>query len=264
MQVSALYYYPIKSCAGIALEAATLSRTGIEFDRLLMLVDEQGRFITQREYPHLALVQPTQTGHTLSITAPDMQSITFELDYTRSRSSVVVWRSTCEAIDQGETLAQWFSDYLGTSCRLVLMAEDCVRFINPDYAHTSEDSVSFADGYPFLLISTASLADLNSRLADPLPMNRFRPNIVITGCEAFAEDKWQTVHIGEVSFKVAKPCVRCVITTTNQETAERGKEPLRTLARYRNIPGQGVIFGQNLVHHHLGTVQVGDTVSVIN
>lgn len=264
MHVSALHYYPIKSCGGIAVKAAALVETGFKFDRLLMLVDEQGQFITQREYPRMALIQPRRVGQTLSLVAPTMKPITIELTQNGNRSAVVVWRSTCEAIDQGETIASWFSDYLGTACRLVLMADDFARLVNPDYARTPQDAVSFADGYPFLLISEASLADLNSRLADPLPMNRFRPNIVITGCEPFAEDNWQVIRIGPVDFKVAKPCARCVIITTNQETAETSKEPLRTLATYRNLPGQGVMFGQNLIHHHLGTIRVGDAVTVIN
>ena len=165
------------------------------------------------------------------------------------------------AVDQGQEASDWFRGFLGVPCRLVGMADEHVRptgrRLRPG------DQVSFADSYPLLLISEASLEDLNARLAAPLPMDRFRPNIVVSGCPPYAEDGWRTVRAGAVGLDVMKPCVRCVITTTDQQTAQRSTEPLRTLATYRRDADGGVIFGQNLLHHGPGALRVGDPVEVL-
>src|SRR5262249_19187395 len=154
----------------------------------------------------------------------------------------------------------WLSDYLGQKCRLVRMADFTVRRLDERYAKDGE--VGFADGYPFLLISEASLSDLNERLAEPVPMNRFRPNIVTSGSGSYAEDRWKTIRIGTLEFRVVKPCDRCVITTVNQSTGDKGIEPLRTLATYRKSEA-GVIFGQNLVHQGTGSIYVGDSIEIL-
>jgi uncharacterized protein YcbX len=160
----------------------------------------------------------------------------------------------------GEEVSQWFSEFLELSCQLVYMPDNSYRPVNSRYASHNQQ-VSFADGFPFLLISEASLQDLNERLDQPIPMNRFRPNLVVSGCEAFAEDSWRSIRIGSIPFHVVKPCERCLITTVDQAQGIRGKEPLQTLAQYRLSNGK-ILFGQNLIPAELGTLQVGDSVEI--
>ena len=261
--VSALYFYPIKSCGGIELSEAAIDARGLQYDRNWMFVDEAGNFLTQREYARMALIRPSITRGFLALKAPQMSELTIALTHAGPRKSVVVWRSECEALDQGDEVAEWISEFLGFNARLVRIANDFMRPVPPHFARRPEDQVGFADAFPFLLISQASLDDLNSRLAEKLPMNRFRPNIVIQGCPAYAEDTWDLIQIGDLAFDVVKPCLRCPVTTTNQDTAERGPEPLKTLATYRRAETGHVMFGQNLVQHSPGTIRVGDSLSVI-
>jgi uncharacterized protein YcbX len=175
-------------------------------------------------------------------------------------TSVTVWDDACSASWVGDRAAEWFSEFLGYPCTLVHMGERVVRPADPAFAPAGA-RVSFADGFPFLMISEESLVDLNSRLSDPLPMNRFRPNLVVAGGGPFAEDTWKCLEIAGVRLRVVKPCARCVVTTTDQATAERGKEPLRTLATYRKVAGE-VMFGQNVVHENTGWLRVGNTVII--
>jgi uncharacterized protein YcbX len=175
---------------------------------------------------------------------------------------VLVWRDRCAAVDQGDEVAEWLSRFLRRPCRLVRMAEDHVRRVDPVYAVSEADQVGFADGYPFLIISEESLADLNARLAQPLLMNRFRPNIVVRGGAAYAEDGWCRVRIGGIEFSLVKACARCAITTTDQATAQVGREPLATLATYRRVE-RGVLFGQNAIHAATGAIRVGDPLEVL-
>jgi MOSC domain-containing protein len=263
VRVAALYRYPIKSCAGTRLEAGVVGRRGFAGDRALMLVDPEGRFLTQRERPRLALIAPRLEGETLTIEAPGMPPLTVVATNDGPRAKVVVWRDRCAAIDQGDAAADWFGDFLGAPCRLARMDAAFVRRVDGRYARRPDDQTGFADGYPFLLISAASLDDLNGRLASPLAMNRFRPNIVVTGCPPYAEDRWRRIRIGPVVFDLVKPCARCVITTTDQATAERGQEPLRTLATYRRRRDGKVLFGQNLVHEGEGVIRAGDAVEIL-
>ena len=262
--VSALYRYPIKSCAGAALDRAEIGPRGIRHDREYMVVEAAtGEFLTQRELPRMALIRPTIADAILRIEAPGMPSIEVPPLREGAAREVVVWRDACRAVDQGDGVASWLGTFLGADCRLVRMADDHVRRVDPVYATSEQDQVGFADGYPFLLITQESLEDLNARLVEPLPMNRFRPNIVLAGGgEPYLEDGWRRVRIGEVGFAVVKWCARCAITTTDQETAARGKEPLTTLATYRRGK-RGVLFGQNLIHDREGTVRVGDAVTVV-
>jgi hypothetical protein len=207
----------------------------------------------------MALVVPSIRDGALSVNAPAMPTLDLPLSPSPTVStSVTVWDDTCEATWMGEKAARWFSDFLGSPCGLVHMADEAVRPANPTYG-PSHARVSFADGFPFLLISEESLADLNRRLAEPLPMNRFRPNLVVAGGEPYAEDGWNKIQIGGVVLRVMKPCGRCVVTTTDQATGERGQEPLRTLATYRRRDGE-VMFGQNVVHENTGHLQIGDSV----
>lgn len=261
--VTALYRYPIKSCADTPLAEAATDVRGFVHDRELMVVDGDGEFLTQRELPRMALIRPSVQDGSLRVEAPGMPSLDVTLLREGSMRDVVVWRDTCRAVDQGDEIADWLSDHLRYPCRLVRMADDHIRKVDPVYARTERDQVHFADGYPFLLISQESLDDLNSRLDEPLPMNRFRPNIVVAGGGApYLEDGWKRVRIGELIFHVAKACARCAITTTDQATTERGKEPLATLATYRKVE-RGVLFGQNLLHEANGTVRVGDRLEVL-
>lgn len=258
--VSGLFVYPVKSCAGTSLESAELDTCGIRHDREFMVVDPAGCCLTQRELPRMALVRPTRTIDALQLEAPDMPALKLTPCIDGSSTEVTIWRDRVAAVDQGRVVADWFSTYLETPCHLVRQAEEAVRQVDPEFARLPTDQVRFPDGYPLLLISEESLADLNTRLDVALPMNRFRPNVVVRGGDApYAEDLWPEISIGEVRFSLVKACARCAITTTDQLTAERGLEPLATLATYRRIP-RGVLFGQNLIHHGGGTIRVGDTV----
>jgi uncharacterized protein YcbX len=261
LRLSGLNIYPIKSARGIALDASEVDEFGLRYDRRWMVVDHSGLFLSQRSHPRLALVVPSIRSDTLQVDAPGMRPLRTPLRPRGSVSTrVTVWDDTCPASWVGTEAAEWFSEVLGTPCSLVHMADEVVRPANAAFASPGV-RVSFADGFPFLLISEESLQDLNRRLADPLPMNRFRPNLVVAGGEPFGEDEWGRIEIGGVRLEVVKPCERCLVTTTDQATAERGKEPLRTLATYRKV-GNDVMFGQNVVHENTGRLRVGDPVAM--
>lgn len=261
-RVDGLYFYPVKSCRGTSLSVAHIGPRGIVADRQWMIVDETGGFLTQREVPRMALVSPRLTGDLLEISVTGMPPLTVSLDARGERTTVTVWRDRCAAIDEGPAAAEWLSTFLEVACRLVRIPDDEKRRADPEYAGP-DDQVGFADGFSFLLISQASLDDLNRRLSVPLPMNRFRPNIVVDGTAPFEEDRWKRIRIDGITFAVAKPCARCAITTTNQDTAERSHEPLRTLATFRHVAGRGVMFGQNLIHDRSGVLHVGAEVEVL-
>lgn len=261
--LSQLYIYPIKSARGIALGNATVDRRGLRHDRRWMLADDSGRFISQRKFPRMALIRPVFKSDHLLVEAPGMPALEVPLSPPGGQRTLAdLWGDAVEVSPVGPDADHWFSEFLNTACSLVHLPEDSVRPVDPHYG-LPEDSVSFADGFPFLLISEASLKDLNSYLEEPLPMNRFRPNLVVRGCKPFAEDGWMRVRIGQLVFRVVKPCARCSITTVDQTKGVRGREPLRTLARYRKV-GSKVLFGQNLTHDATGTVRVGDTLEVVS
>lgn len=262
MYISALYAYPIKSCRGSELESAPVGRRGFIQDRQWLLVTPDGDFLTQRDHPRMALIDPRWSAEKLEISAPGMPAYSLGLNPYGLRWQVTIWRDTCEAVDQGDAAAEWFSAYLGTPCRLVYMADDFTRQVDQRYAPRTTDQTGLADGFPFLILSQASLDDLNSRLSTPLPMNRFRPNLVVAGCVPYAEDTWKVIRVGGIVLDVVKPCARCVITTTDQDTTQRGKEPLRTLASYRTVNGK-VMFGQNAIHRAQGQIRRGDLVEVL-
>lgn len=260
--VSALHVYPIKSCRGVSVDRAEVVRRGLAHDRRWMVVDAGGRFVTQRAQPRMALVDVAIEGDALRLEAPGMGALLIPLEVERGeRRAVEVWGDRCEGVVHGEASA-WFSSFLGIACALVHMPADVERAVEPESARPG-DLVSFADGFPFLLTSEASLDDLNGRLVEPVSMIRFRPNIVVRGAPPFAEDGWGPVRIGSLGFVVAKKCVRCTIPTVDPQSGRRGKEPLRTLARYRNEDGE-VMFGVNLVHDGAGEVRVGDSVEPLD
>lgn len=257
--LSGLYVYPIKSCAGIPLKSADLSATGLRHDRRWMLVDETGEFMSQRSHPRMALISVGFSTDGLIVTAPDMPELEIPLRQENgTRIDVRVWGDTNRGALVGEEADRWFGEFLDFPCRLVSKPEDDLRLVDSLYAEDG-DQVGFADGFAFLLISEASLEDLNERLEESLPMNRFRPNFVVRGCPPYAEDGWSRLRIGSVPFRVAEPCPRCAITTVDQNTGVPGEEPLRTLATYRKTE-LGAVFGRNLIHDAPGTVRVGDLV----
>lgn len=261
VRVVELHRYPVKSLAGITLSSAQVEEKGITFDRNWLVTLPSGKFLTQREIPKMALVKTSVSENgDLTLSTEGRNSVTVphvshpeDMDFKR----VTVWRDECYAIDEGDDVAAWLSEFLETKCRLVKMKDGFKRPIVDD-GKEFDGSVRFQDQYPLLVISTASLQDLNGKLEKPLPMNRFRPNIVIEGCGAFEEDEFKTLTSPSgIVISSAKPCARCVIATTDQKTTERGVEPLRTLATYRSSE-RGVLFGQNYMVDHSGSLKVGD------
>jgi len=257
--LSSIHIYPIKATGGVGLDEAIVEPRGLAHDRRWILVDETGTFLTQRQHARLALIRAQVRVSHLEVRAPAMELLTAPFpDAGAARQSVGVWKDEVDSAMANEAAHAWFSRFLGVACRLVYMDERAVRPVDPRYA-VGPDEVSFADGYPLLLTSEASLAVLNARLDVPVPMTRFRPNLVVDGFEAYAEDQWRQVRIGEVLFHVVKSCARCVVTTIDQQTAAQGKEPLKTLGAFRRRDGQ-VYFGMNLIPDKPGVVRVGDGV----
>lgn len=261
--LSTLTYYPIKACRGFDVPASNIQRMGLEHDRRMMVVTPDGKFLTQREHPRLALVTPTLKNEAITLSAPNFESFQFAIKSIGTPIPVDIWSSSgVDAIDQGDESAMWFSDWLGTSVRLVHIADGFKRKLNPSYAINTDDHTGFADGYPILLISEESLQDLNSRLDSAVPMNRFRPNLVVKGCEPFAEDTWKRIRIGDVEMALVKPCPRCVVTTIDKETLAKSKEPLKTLSGYRNHE-LGAIFGTNTIPLNEGRIETEMTVEIL-
>jgi uncharacterized protein YcbX len=268
LQLSEIWVYPVKSLGGIQLQESKVTDRGLELDRRWLLVDDSGRFLTQREYPELALFKPEIVGEFLKITHSvllewiqiPLRPVFLDVD----KIKVTVWDDTIDAFEVSATINDWFTKLLGFSTRLVYMPEESERKLDPNYAITGAENNSFSDAYPFLIIGQSSLDDLNSRLEIPVQVNRFRPNFVFTNGDAFEEDTWREFSIGDVSFVGVKPCDRCVMTTVDQEKGiVSGKDPLKTLAKYRNF-GNKVLFGQNVIGLGLGNVSVGDGVSVLS
>ena len=264
--LSEIHIFPVKALGGISLDHAALTTRGLAHDRRFMVIDSKNDLVTQREFPKMATVWVELENGEVVFSAPEMDSISFPAQPPELPSHLVrVWSSHVPAHPVSAEVDRWLSTYLGAPLRLVYMPDSSERKVNPQFAMNNE-IVSFADGYPALIASDASLADLNAHMAaigaSALPMNRFRPNLVIKGCEAFAEDQPGEVHIGDAIFRAVKQCARCQVTTTDQSTGEvLGPEPLRTLATYRDSP-DGVRFGMNLIVVKLGTVRVGDAVTL--
>ena len=268
----ALYVYPVKSCRGVVLDESALDERGLLHDRQFVIVDAQDQFLTQRSTPALARILTAFDDDALRLdhAATGTIRVPFLLPDAPTRT-VTVWRDAVLARDTGNEAADWLTETLGQPCRLVSTGEGSRRDV-PDArlpaarraVTAAPVPVAFPDAFPLLVLSKESLADLNRRLnlSKPLPMDRFRPNLVLSGCaEPYAEDTWPTYRIGEARFFSAGPCGRCVVTTTDQRTLERGKEPLRTLAGYRRTAGGEIVFGQNVIHASPGArLSVGDEV----
>jgi uncharacterized protein YcbX len=264
LELTQITVYPVKSCKGLTLTRASLTPFGLELDRRWMVVDANNTFVSQRSLPSMALIEPLPSDRTLRLKAPGMEDLEVSIPPTEaSPRPVNIWEDVCAALDCGDGAARWFSQFLGTACRLVSIGTDYKRAVNPNYA-ADNDQVSFADAFPLLLISSASLRDLNARLDTPIPMNRFRPNIVVSGCDPYAEDQWQRVSIGPVTFRVSKPCARCTVPTVDQTTGIAGQEPLATLATYRKGRDGKVFFGQNMINEQKsGEIVLGSEVTIL-
>lgn len=250
MQLAALNIYPIKSCAGIALHRSRITQTGLAWDRHWMLVDANGRFVTQRELPQLATVVPQLLDSELVVSAPDESPLRVPLEFNGEPQSVRVWRDTVSALDCGDHAAIWFSRVAGRPLRLVAFDPRAKRLSNTEFTADASGYAQFADGYAVLVVSEESLVDLNTRLPEGgLPMTRFRPNLVLRGARAYQEDTLKTLRFGDVELRLVKACTRCVITTIDQRTGMvQGDQPLRTLRGYRYDPQlKGVTFGQNAI-----------------
>ncbi|MDH5672503.1 MAG: MOSC domain-containing protein [Myxococcales bacterium] len=261
-RVSSLHIYPIKSCRGLDLKAVRFDMLGPAYDRRFMLVDGDGCFLTQREESRLALVEPALGPTSLQVKAPGMPVLKIgQASKDARRLEVSIWKDRGEAEDVGEHAASWFSQFLGRPCRLVRFPEGAVRPVDPDYARF-DAATALADGFPVLLTTTASLEQLNQRLQPPVPMNRFRPNVVVEDCEPFAEDSWRQIRIGELVLDVVKPCARCTMVNVDQLRGRRLEQPLSALAEFRKRDNE-VFFGQNCIHHSFGSIRVGDEVEVL-
>jgi len=264
MHLSAISIYPVKSGAGLSLAEARVEARGLRHDRRFMVVDQQLRFITARQEPRLMLVRALPAEGWLGLHAPGMEPMrVLAPEGNADRMPVRVWGDEVDAAACDAAAEAWLSRFLGREVRLAYMDGYARRGVDPHYGR-ADDTVSFADGFPLLAISQAALDDLNARLAAPLPMNRFRPNLVIAGSEPHAEDGWRRVRIGAVEFDFVKPCTRCVATTVDHEsgTFDPSGEPLNTLKTYRR-GSSGITFGQNLLPRGAGTVRVGDDVEVL-
>ena len=258
-----IFIYPIKSLGGIRLTEAKVEERGFQFDRRWMLVDQKGVFLTQRTHTQMALLQVELGESGLIVFDKRNPEDTLQIPYNQisdQEIEVEIWDDRVLATIVDPVLDTWFSDKLGMPCHLVIMPESTQRKVSPKYA-VNDESVSFADGMPYLILGQESLNDLNSRLEKPVTMDRFRPNIVFSGGQSYVEDSWKKIRIGAVEFQVVNPCARCVLTTIDQETGLQGKEPLKTLAGYRTI-GNKVYFAQNMVALETGTLRIVDQIIV--
>ncbi|WP_114751721.1 MOSC domain-containing protein [Pleomorphovibrio marinus] len=265
MQIKDIYIYPIKSLGGIRVESAKVLEKGFVHDRRWMLVDKNGDFMTQRKTSHMVLLQTDLTTEGVKVFHKHHPKESMLLPFSAEKADrkvVRVWEDEVNAFTFGGEVNQWFSEMLGLKCELVHMTEQTDRKFGEKYRDQIEQ-VSFADAMPFLIIGQSSLDDLNSRLSTPVGMERFRPNLVFSEASPFLEDHWKEISIGGITFRVTKPCARCVVTTVDPSNGQKGKEPLRTLATYRNNDKK-VLFGQNLVAYEKGEVKVGDRLSVLN
>lgn len=245
MRLAELYVYPVKGARGIALDRARVRADGLQHDRRFMLVDAAGCFLSQREHPSLAVIRTELREASLVIATPAGEAVEVPLAPAGPRRLVHIWRNDVVAVEVEGPASALVSDHLGAACSLVFMPDDVVRPVNPAYALPG-DRVSFADGYPVLLAASSSLDDLNARLAEAVPMNRFRPNLVVDGGVAFEEELHARVRVGGVTFRMPKRCDRCTVITVDQSTGAVGREPLRTLATYRSDANK-VYFAQNLI-----------------
>ena len=260
--LSEIIIYPVKSLAGISLPSWQVTKTGFQYDRKWMLIDDQGQFLSQRRLPKMALIKTDLTDEQLILSAPSQPDLVLDLVPMDGKNiTSTIWRNQCEARHISEEADYWFSCFLEIDCRLVYLPDEVIRPVDANYAQAT-DQVAFADGFPFLLISENSLLALNQAMQLNLPMRRFRPNLVIAACPSYAEDSWREIRIGDIDFRLPKPCSRCAVPTIDPDTAQTGKEPLTTLNRLRKWQNK-VYFGQNAIHNQSGTLTVGNSVQIL-
>jgi uncharacterized protein YcbX len=260
--LNGLIVYPIKSFAGISVASWPVVETGFKYDRQWMLVDTDGQFLSQRRLPAMALIRTQLLDHTLVLSASGQSD--FHLPLVAADGPIVackVWEDSCTARHVSAQADAWFSEILQQDCRLVYLPDEEVRLVDPDYAAPS-DRTAFSDGFPFLLVSENSLVALNTEMGQDMSMARFRPNLVVAGCEGYAEDTWRQIRIGDIGFRLPKPCSRCSIPTIDPDTAQTGKEPLTALNRTRKWQNK-VYFGQNALHDQIGVLKLGDVLTVL-
>jgi uncharacterized protein len=260
--LSEIWIYPIKSLSGIRVKSAKVQLKGLQYDRRWMLIDESGRFLTQREHPQMALLKISLHHDELGVIDKNGRKIDVPINHSDSRQKLKaqIWDDEVEVYEVSNKHNEWFSDAMGSRCKLVFFPESNNRPVDPDFA-LNQEHVSLADGYPYLIIGQSSLDDLNSRLIEPVPIHRFRPNFVFTGGEPFAEDNWRNFTIGKNRFAGLKPCARCVLITVDHITAKKSSEPLATLATYRK-KGNKINFGQNVVAIDHYEIKEGDEIVV--
>jgi uncharacterized protein len=263
LKISEIYIYPIKSLGGISLQQAEVTDRGFKYDRRWMLVDDNNRFLSQREIATMALLKVSldDIGLTVTNTVDNGRLFISFKQLKNEFIAVAIWDDACTGQLVSDEADKWFTQALGLNCRLVYMPDDSHRPTDPRYADNNITSLS--DGYPFMMIGQASLDELNSHLDEVLPMNRFRPNVVFTGGTPYQEDTMNEFIINKIHFNGVKLCARCNITTINQDSATKGKEPLKTLAGYRS-KNKKIYFGQNVVHAGVGVVNIGDELSVLS
>jgi len=255
--------YPVKSLGGISLQSAEVTDRGLKYDRRWMLVDRGDKFLTQRAHPQMALIKTKINGNKLILShkTKNISPLVIPIISNIIETIIVnIWDDLVTALVVGKYADEWLSEALDLKCKMVYMPDDALRYVERNHS-TQNEIVSFADAYPYLLIGQSSLDDLNSRLKEKLSMNRFRPNLVFSGGNPYEEDLWNEFKIGNVIFYGIKPCSRCVITTVDQNTAEKREEPLKTLSTYRTV-NNNVMFGVNLLNENNGILKVGDEISV--
>jgi len=265
--LSEIIIYPIKSLGGISIPSAIVTDRGLQHDRRWMLTDENGIFLTQRTFPEMCLLKVELQRDSLKVHHTQNPSETIRIPFNfevEKTIKVKVWNDTCDAQIVSEDIDAWFSERLKRKCHLVYMPNDSKRILHKENIANGK-AMSFADGYPILIIGEGSLNHLNEKLETPLPMNRFRPNLVVSGGKPHEEDTWDRFMIGKIVFASVKPCERCNLTTINQDDATIGKEPLKTLATYRKKPDSNhLIFGMNLIAEHEGKIRAGYAINVLD
>jgi len=257
--ISELTFHPLKSAKGVSVQTLEITSRGPAFDRNWMVVNIKDRFLTQRQKPLMCLIETELVDGNLLLKANDMPELLVPNE-TQARS-VKVWGDQVKAYDCGDEAADWISNFLEAECRLVRMPENYKRLVDPNYA-TLNEIVSFADGFPSLIISQASLNDFNEKLDTPISMAHFRPNIVIDGCPAFAEDHWKVIKVNGITFSLVKPCSRCIIPSIDPVTGKKNMDIIHALNTHRRRDN-ATYFGQNALHDQTGVISVGDHVEIV-
>ena len=260
--LKSLYIYPIKSTKAISLNSTTVDRLGLQWDRRWMLVDDEGKYMTQRHFPMMSQLRVELKRNKAELHIPNKSPLSIQPEPNQHRMTVKIWDDQVDAMHVSEDIDAAVSEFLQTSCRLVFFDDDAERSVDQNYAKP-DDTTAFSDGFPLLVISQGSLDALNERMDEPVSMLRFRPNLVIDGVSPFAEDEYNRMQIGDVIFRIVKPCARCVMVNVNPQTAEKSAIVLRTLVSFRQMDGK-VYFGQNVIPDCSGNITIGDTVKLWN